>query len=100
MDELSTKIADLKVQGLTAAAISINFCQKATQPIKYQVHPSYEYSGLEDPIREVHGKVPNKEVIGRVCEFLKGVISNRDVPKAFSLKRPSPTSVRLYSALF
>lgn len=99
MDELLEKIVDLKARGLIAGAISINFCQRATQPIKYRVHPSYEYSGLDDPTREVHGKVPNSEVIDRVVEFFKGHISNRDVPKAFSLKRPLPNPVRLSSAL-
>lgn len=34
VNELLVKIADLKTRGLMAGAISLNFCQRLTQPIK------------------------------------------------------------------
>lgn len=49
VNELLAKITDLKAWELTVGAISVNFCQRMTQPIKLRVHPLYEYSGLGDP---------------------------------------------------
>lgn len=55
--QLLKEIADLKCRGLTARAVSINFCRRLTQPIKDRVHPAYEYSGLLDPTRDAQRKV-------------------------------------------
>nr|TKW21741.1 hypothetical protein SEVIR_4G141200v2 [Setaria viridis] len=89
VDELLEKITDLKAQGLIAGTISINFCQRVTQRIKYRVHPSYEYSRLDDPTREVHGNVPNPEVIDRLtsCSAQTEATSSR------TKEQPPPTEV-------
>lgn len=78
---------------MTAGAISINFSRRLAQPIKHRVHPAYKYLGREDPTREVQRKVPKEEIIGWVSEFFKGVIENKNYPKAYSLKRPPSNPV-------
>uniref|UniRef100_K4A030 Uncharacterized protein n=1 Tax=Setaria italica TaxID=4555 RepID=K4A030_SETIT len=89
VNEVLVKIANLKSRGLTAGAISINFSKRLIQPIKYQVHPAYEYSGPEESTREVQRKVPKEEINNRVSKFFGGIIRNRNCPKAYSLKWPS-----------
>lgn len=77
VNQLLAKIADLKVHGLTSRAVSINFSRRLSQPIKHQVHPAYEYEGLQDPTREDHRKVPTEEIVNRVSKFFGGIIRNR-----------------------
>ncbi|RCV11265.1 LOW QUALITY PROTEIN: hypothetical protein SETIT_2G172600v2 [Setaria italica] len=92
MVQLLKDIANLKGHGLTTGAVSINFHRRLTQPIKDRVHPAYEYSGSLEPTREAH----QKEVAGRVCEFVGGVIKNKHYPKAYSLVRLADPWPKLY----
>jgi hypothetical protein len=36
-------VSDMKKRGVTGAAVARSFCQQMIQPIKDQVHPTYEY---------------------------------------------------------
>ena len=87
--ELLRDLADLKVKGLTAAAVCINFCQWLTQPIKERIHPGFKYRGHSDPSREQNHSVTKEEIIARVSSFLDSEVSNVGAPKLCQLKRPT-----------
>jgi hypothetical protein len=57
-------INELK-QGVTGAAVARSFCRRMIQPIKDRVHPTYEYWGQSDPMREVNRKVSKEEMAAR-----------------------------------
>lgn len=80
MNELLEKFVNLKARELMPMAIGINFCQRATQPIKNRVHPSYEYLGLVDPTREVDGAVSVDEIYHRLSGLFKSEFHNTGAP--------------------
>jgi hypothetical protein len=90
---------------VTGASVTRSFCWWLIQPIKDQVHPTYEYWGQSDPTREVNRKVSKEEMAARVSRIYSGKVKIKKCPKAHSLKSPadsvSPgTCFRLFFALF
>jgi hypothetical protein len=46
-------LEQLKAEGLTGAAVSINFCRRLIQPLKDRAHPTFKYLGQSNPTRVV-----------------------------------------------
>jgi hypothetical protein len=53
------------------------------QPIKDQVHPTYEYWGQSDPTHKVNRNVSKEKMAARISQIYFGRV------KAHSLKRPA-----------
>jgi hypothetical protein len=64
-----------------------SFYRRMIQPIKDQVHPSYEYCRQSDPTREVNRKVSREEMVARVSQIYSGKVEVKKCPRAHSLKR-------------
>jgi hypothetical protein len=45
-------VSDLKRRGLTGVCVVANWLARRVTPLKKQVHPGWEYNGLQDPTRE------------------------------------------------
>jgi hypothetical protein len=80
-------VSELKKQGVTGAAVARSFYRQMIQPIKDQVHPTYEYWGQSDPTREGNCKVSKEEMAARVSKIYSGKVKVKKCPKAHSLKR-------------
>uniref|UniRef100_A0A0A9A3R7 Uncharacterized protein n=1 Tax=Arundo donax TaxID=35708 RepID=A0A0A9A3R7_ARUDO len=52
VNQLLKIIGQLKKDNLTAIAITSNFALRQFQPLKAQIHPSFEYQEEKDPTRE------------------------------------------------
>ena len=101
MEHLLKGIADLSVQGLTAAAVAISFCRQLTQPIQERVHPAFEYWGRQDPTRGQNQKVPREEAANQVARMIQGPIRDCGWPKMHCLKWPTrAVSLLVSSVLF
>jgi hypothetical protein len=59
------------------------------QPIKDQVHPTYEYWGQSDPTHKVNRNVSKEEMAARISQIYFGRVKVKKCPKAHSLKRPA-----------
>jgi ribosomal protein L23 len=59
------------------------------QPIKDQVHPTYEYCGQSDPTCEVNRKVSKEEMAARVSQIYCGKVKVKKCLWAHSLKQPA-----------
>jgi hypothetical protein len=81
-------VSELKKQGVTGAMVARSFCRRMIQPIKDQIHPSYEYVGQSDPTRDVNRKVSKEEMAARVDQMYAGKVKVKKCSKAYSLKRP------------
>ena len=56
--ELATKVCHLTSLGLTGVIVIANWLRRRVIPLKQQVHPAWEYSGLSDPTREYPEEIP------------------------------------------
>jgi hypothetical protein len=54
---LTNKINLLKEQDLTGACGAAHWLAYGILPLKKQVHPGWEYSGLQDPTEETNEKI-------------------------------------------
>jgi hypothetical protein len=82
-------VNDMKIRGVTGAAVARWFCRRMIQPIKDRVHPEYEYCGQSDPTREVNRKVSKEEMAARVSQIYSGKVKVKNCLRAHSLKRPA-----------
>jgi hypothetical protein len=80
-------VSNMKKRGVMGAAVMRSFCRRMIQPIKDQVHSTYEYRGQSDPTREVNRKVCKEEMAARVSQMYSGKVKVKKCPKAHSLKR-------------
>jgi hypothetical protein len=46
---LGNRVNDLKNQGLTGVYVATHWLARRVMPLKKQVHPGWEYSGVHDP---------------------------------------------------
>jgi hypothetical protein len=45
LKSLLDDLQQLKAEGLTGAAVAINFCRRLIQPLQDRAHPAFEYRG-------------------------------------------------------
>jgi hypothetical protein len=88
LKEVLELVKDLKNRGVTGASVARSFCRWLIQPIKDRVHPTYEYWGQSDPMREVTRKVSKEDMAAGVSQIYYGKVKIKNYPKAHSLKRP------------
>jgi hypothetical protein len=60
---LTKKINILKEQGLTGVYVATHWLVRRVLPLKKQVHPGWEYSGLQDPTQETNEKIAPKLLV-------------------------------------
>jgi hypothetical protein len=88
-------LEQLKAEGLTGAAVAINFCRHLIQPLQDRAHPGFEYWGQSDPTRVAQRKVSKSEMMAHTKNIFGGQIRNRECPKALGVYSPSdPVSRR------
>jgi hypothetical protein len=52
VDALASQVSDLKRRGLISVCVATNWLAHRVTPLKKQVHPGWEYIGLQDLSRE------------------------------------------------
>jgi hypothetical protein len=67
---LTNKINHLKEQGLTGVCVATHWLARRVLPQKKQVHPGWEYSGLQDPAQETSDKITLELLL---CSYHIGV---------------------------
>src|SRR5438132_13908004 len=88
------------VDQLSGVAVVKGFIKRRIQPIKERDHPTYEYSGREDPTRELPGMWVPKALDARtLLLFQKDVaVRNIPLPEGFKLERP-PNRVSAFTEI-
>ncbi|RLN21864.1 hypothetical protein C2845_PM07G38920 [Panicum miliaceum] len=89
VEVLLVELQKLKTEKLTGATVALSFAKRLTQSIQERVHPGYEYSGCNGPIRVQNYKVSRSEALRRVTVIVSGEVRNKDCLKAYCLKRPT-----------
>jgi hypothetical protein len=51
---LAEKVSKLEQHGLIGVSVVTNFLAHQVTPLKKQVHPGWEYSGIQDPTCEIN----------------------------------------------
>jgi hypothetical protein len=51
------------VRGLTKIYVATNWLAHWVMPLKKQVHPGWEYSGFNDPTREIIEKIKSSKLV-------------------------------------
>jgi hypothetical protein len=72
---LTNKINLLKEKNLTGMCVAAHWLAHRVQPLKKQVHPGWEYSGLRDPTQESQEKITPELLVKHVGEIFQ-YISN------------------------
>src|SRR6266540_2329319 len=86
---LLKRLEDSKISDeVTSVGVVRNFIGRRTQPIKEQVHPAFEYSGLEDPTWESPDLWGIKALNDRVSSLFQNDVNVKDAPRpaGFTLK--------------
>ena len=90
VEELFTYIQRRKGEGVTGVGVVANFINHRVQPLKERAHPSFEFSGPDDPTRESGALLPE----GALRERLRALFASdaaltlENCPFPFSLSRP------------
>uniref|UniRef100_A0A0D9WXN6 Uncharacterized protein n=1 Tax=Leersia perrieri TaxID=77586 RepID=A0A0D9WXN6_9ORYZ len=92
---LMRRIAEVKQSGLTDIWVARHFLMYRLNPLKDQVHPTFEYTGHHDPTRESEVDLPEEEVGNRLrALFADGVDiptkKNKPRCRSFHIYRPPP----------
>jgi hypothetical protein len=53
----------MKEHGLTRVCIATHWLARRVIPLKKQVHPDWEYSGVQDPTRETNEKITPERLV-------------------------------------
>jgi hypothetical protein len=62
---LFSRVNNLKARGLTRVYVATHWLVYRVTPLKKQIHPGWEYNGLQDPTRETTERIePSKLVSG------------------------------------
>jgi hypothetical protein len=87
--ELKKMIADSGVEGPHVAKL---FMERRCQPLKARIHSGFEYSGLDDPTREVRSHLATNDVDRRLAKlFEMGKLqSTHPARAAYSRSHPRP----------
>jgi hypothetical protein len=72
---LTNQINLLKEQGLTRVCVATHWLARGVLPLKKQVHPSWEYSGLQDPTQVTNEKVAPELLVKHLEEMFQDTSS-------------------------
>jgi hypothetical protein len=89
LQPLLDDVEQLKVEGLTGAAMTISFCRCLIQPLQDRAQPTFKYWGQSDPTRVPQRKVSKAEMMARVKNIFGVRIRNRKCPMALGIYTPS-----------
>jgi hypothetical protein len=88
LQPLLEDLEQLKAEGLTGAALAINFYCCLIQPLQDRAHLAFEYSAQSDPTRVMQRKVSKAEMMTRAKSIFSGRIHNRECPEALGIYIP------------
>jgi hypothetical protein len=86
---LLDELEQLKVEGLTGAAVAISYYRRLIQALQNRAHSTFEYLGQSDPPRIAQRKVSKAEMMARVKNIFGGRIRNKECPKALGIYSPT-----------
>jgi hypothetical protein len=66
---LGTRVSDLKRRDFSGVYVAANWLARRVIPLKKQVHPGCEYSGLQDPTQETSEKPEVKNIVNFYKRF-------------------------------
>jgi hypothetical protein len=72
---LTNKINLLKEHGLTRGCVAAHWLASRVLPLKKQVHPGWEYSGVQDLTRETNDKFTPKHLLKLLEEMFQDTSS-------------------------
>jgi hypothetical protein len=72
---LIDKVNLLKEKGLIGVCMSAHWLVRQVQPLKKQVHPIWEYSGLQDPTQETQEKKTLEHLLKHLGEMFQDISS-------------------------
>jgi hypothetical protein len=72
---LTNKINLLKEQCLTGDYVATHCLGRGVLPLKKQIHPSWEYNGLQEPIRETNEKIALELLVKHLEEMFQATSS-------------------------
>jgi hypothetical protein len=68
---LTNKINFLKERGLTGVCVATHWLAYRVIPLKKQVHPGWEYSGVQDPTWETSEKITPEHLVKLLEEMFQ-----------------------------
>jgi hypothetical protein len=72
---LGTQVSDLKRRGLTGVYVAANWLAHWVMSLNKQVHPGWEYSGLQDPTRETSEKPEVEDILEHLYKIFTNISS-------------------------
>jgi hypothetical protein len=72
---LSSRVSELKVFGLIGVCVATNWLACRVIPLKKQVHPMWEYNGLQDPTRESGDNIEASKLVELLGEMFQSISS-------------------------
>jgi hypothetical protein len=72
---LANWVSDLKRRSLIGVCMATNWLARRVTPLKKQVHPGWEYNGLQDPTRETSDNLRVNEVVKLLQEMFSNTSS-------------------------
>ncbi|RLM54317.1 transposon protein, putative, unclassified [Panicum miliaceum] len=89
VNELHTKIKELRDEGFTGALVVYSWIGRRIQPLQQCTHFGFEYMGLKDPSRFSTEQIHQAEAVRRVSQVLLDAETVRYMPsKLFTIKNP------------
>jgi hypothetical protein len=70
---LIDKVNLLKEKGLTGVCVTTHWLACRVQPLKKQVHPGWEYNGLQDPTQETQEKMASELLVKHLGEIFQDI---------------------------
>jgi hypothetical protein len=75
VNALTDKVNLLKEKGLTWVCVAAHWLARQVLPLKKQVHPGWEYSGLGDPTQEIDEKITPELLVKHLEEIFQDTSS-------------------------
>jgi hypothetical protein len=72
---LSSRVSELKGLGLTRVGVAANWLARRVTPLKKQVHPRWEYSGVQDPMQELKDNIEANKLVELLQEMFQNTSS-------------------------
>jgi hypothetical protein len=72
---LASRVSELKGLGLTRVSMAANWLAHRVTPLKKQVHPGWEYSGVQDPTRESKNNIEANKLVELLQEMFQNINS-------------------------
>jgi hypothetical protein len=72
---LTTRVNDLKAHGLTGVYVAAHWLARQVTPLKKQIHPGWEYNGLQNPTRKTTEKIEPSQLVKLLEEMFQNTSS-------------------------